>query len=374
MPILSQQQIEQAVAVAQEYLAAKNPDGTTPLERQVERDKERVHLIESDLGPLLADYLDGRTDLATFKSSVDGLNKRHTYWGFRGIKGQMFFNVLVNVAGNVDELNNELKPALRVPASEDAARSQIRAFEKYVRGLGEQFVNAGGSKHGRPKPGSIPFFLSYFWQVQDYRMWPVYYTNSVKTMIDMNLWQPTDDLAEDYIAFKHIHEELAAALTEATGRRFDLYMVEHVFWFKGGNPYGGASPVAAGEKKASEDVAPVVEESKTGLRLPESYVPPVVAVLPRMARNDPDLVEAAKASGTSLERAFEKHIHAAFTVLGYEARLMGAGQGRVPDGVAIEADAGYALLWDAKIRSDRYSMGTDDRTIHEYIVTQSRIL
>jgi len=39
-------------------------------------------------------------------------------------------------------------------------------------------------------------------------------------------------------------------------------------------------------------------------RLPESYVPPIVAILPRMARNEAMLREAAKASGTSLERAF----------------------------------------------------------------------
>ncbi|GAG05234.1 unnamed protein product, partial [marine sediment metagenome] len=34
----------------------------------------------------------------------------------------------------------------------------------------------------------------------------------------------------------------------------------------------------------------------------------------------------------------------------------------------------YAIIWDAKIRADSYSMGTDDRTIREYIYTQSRDL
>ena len=93
-----------------------------------------------------------------------------------------------------------------------------------------------------------------------------------------------------------------------------------------------------------------------------------------MALNDPALIEAAKLSGTSLERAFEKSINAAFTMLGYDAKLMGQGQGRVPDGLALDLDDSYALLWDAKVRANGYSMGTDDRTIREYITTQSRDL
>jgi len=109
-------------------------------------------------------------------------------------------------------------------------------------------------------------------------------------------------------------------------------------------------------------------------RLPECYVPPIVAILPRMALNEPALIEAAKASGTSLERAFEKNLNAVFTMLGYQTKLMGQGQGRVPDGLALELDNSYALIWDAKVRASGYSMGTDDRTIHEYIVSQSREL
>jgi len=51
---------------------------------------------------------------------------------------------------------------------------------------------------------------------------------------------------------------------------------------------------------------------------------------------------------------------------------MGPGQGRVPDGFAFAHDDNYAIIWDSKIRLDGYSMGTDDRTIREYINTHSR--
>jgi hypothetical protein len=85
-------------------------------------------------------------------------------------------------------------------------------------------------------------------------------------------------------------------------------------------------------------------------------------------------MEAAKASGTSLERAFEKYVNIAFTMLGFETLLMGQGKGRVPDGRALDPDNAYAIIWDAKVRTNGYSLGTDDRTIHEYIRSQSREL
>jgi len=203
----------------------------------------------------------------------------------------------------------------------------------------------------------------------------VYYTNSVNTMIDLNLWQPSEDLADDYVRYKHLQEELAVVFTQEAGRPFDLYGVEHVFWFKGGNPYGEAKPLREIEQATPRQVShPTLDDASTISRLPDSYVPPVIAILTSMARNEPGLEETARASGTSLVRAFEKSIHAAFTVLGFDTKLLGQGSGRVPDGLAIEHDNSYAILWDAKIREDGYSMGTDDRAIRDYVMTQSREL
>jgi len=287
----------------------------------------------------------------------------------------MFFNMVVNVAVDAGECDEELKAAIVSPTSEDMARSRIKTFTRYVKRIGEEFVEAGGSNYGKPKPSSVPYFLSYFWQIQDRDMWPVYYTASVNTMTDLNLWTPTGDLAEDYITFKHIHEELGGVFTKHSDQKFGLYEVEHVFWFKGGNPFGGDKPLRPEAKEVDTGgTATGIVEGTTLVRLPDSYVPPVVGILPRMAVNDEEVAKAAKASGTSIERAFEKSIHATFTMLGYTTTLLGQGGGRVPDGLAVDIDNSYAILWDAKVRSNGYSMGTDDRTIREYIVTQSRDL
>ncbi|MHC1753650.1 restriction endonuclease FokI C-terminal domain-containing protein [Humidesulfovibrio sp.] len=344
---------------------------------QSDRDQKRRELIKNSLQPLLAGYLGGSLALAEFKSQNDSLNKANSFWGFRGFKGQMFFNILTNVAMDpIDGISSArfdaaLKAALAMPASDAAAKKQIVDFSDFVSQLGEQHIAAGNKKSGCPKIGSIPFFLSYFWQIQDLNKWPVYYTNSVNTMADMNLWQPGEDAAENYVAFKLMHEELGKLLTKASGREFGFYEVEHVFWFKGGNPLGGERPLNTATPKAEHEPK---HEGSAPERLPESYVPPIIAILPRMALNEPALQTAAKNSGTSLDNAFEKSVNAAFTILGYTTQPLGQGQGRVPDGIAIDQDSSYAIIWDAKVRAEGYSIGTDDRKIREYVQTQTKKL
>lgn len=378
MAILNDSQKQRAVEVMKEYLAAPEQTEVKPSTEASKRglllDEERAKVIEKQLKPVLNGYLQGEIPLDNFKSTVDGINKRESYWGFKGIKGQMFFNLVVKVAQNIDECEKQLKAAIKAPDNEKTASSRIETFASYIKRIGQEWVAAGNDKRGCPKISSVPFFLSYFWQVQDYKTWPVYYTNSVQTMKDLNLWTETGELGADYITFKQIHEELAKSFTKETGRPFNLYMVEHVFWYKGGSQFKEKLTEKKPETEGpvSEEIEPRVSE-RTG-RLPESFVPPIISILPRMARNDEQLIDAAKRSGTILDRAFEKFVDAAFVILGYQTKLLGQGKGRVPDGIAIANDESYAIVWDAKVRADNYDMGTDDRIIREYISSQSREL
>jgi hypothetical protein len=357
------------------YLAAP-----ADLELEQEQDCKRVELIESTLKPLLKSYLQGSIPLAPFKRQIDGLNKQHPLWGFKGIKGQMFFNMLTNAVGDQDQYDVEFKAALRLPSSDEEAAEQLRRFKLFVVRTGEHAVGIGGGSRSKPKPGSIPFFVSYFWQIQRREIWPVYYTSTVRTITDLNLWQETGDIDADYVSYKRFYEALVAVFSEAAGRQFSLYDVGHVFWFKSGKQIVSA-PKTQQIISAEADVATSIElplklTSTTDgtLILPDTYVPPIVAVIPRLAINDPEIGEAARRAGTTVERAFEKSCNAAFTVLGYETKLLGQGMGRVPDGQAVAQDESYGILWDAKVRAGGYNMGTDDRTIREYIATQSRDL
>lgn len=160
---LNTDQRRQAIEIMYVYLLAPpNADGRKVLELEADLNEKRVSVIENELKPLMTDYLMGSITLASFKTKVDGINKRNGLWGFAGIKGQMFFNMLLNVAQNENECNQEVKMAIEAPANDDIASSRIRTFSSYVERTANQHVESGGSKHGKPNVSSVPFFLSYF--------------------------------------------------------------------------------------------------------------------------------------------------------------------------------------------------------------------
>lgn len=373
MSLLDDTQTVRAIKAMEAYLSAP-PDKDskkTPVQESADLDKNRHELIADRLLPALSKFFDGDMPLPEFKPEIDRLNKQNELWGFKGIKGQMFFNLIFNACLDESELTAELKSALECPTDEDMAKSRIRNFASYVRRIGDDHVAAGNSKASRPKPSSIPFFLSYFWQIQAPDKWPVFYTNSVQVLSDLNLYQQSDDLAQAYIDYTQLHVEIQAIFEKAAGKPFTLYDVEHVWW------QVGQDKQVTQQSTALPSALPLVETAKISIspdqdRLPDSYVPPIISIIPRLAYNDGSLEAPAKASGTSVPRALEKSVHAAFTILGYETQLLGQGQGRIQDGLAIANDNAYAILWDSKARQNGYSMGTDDRTIREYITTQSR--
>jgi hypothetical protein len=371
--------IEEQTAIALNALKSYqdgsiDPDsGLTPEKWGQQLDLKRQTLIREVLAPLLAKFMADAIPLPEFKTQIDRTNKKNELWGFKGVKGQMFFNLLFNGCVDERELSAELRAAIVVPENDDMAKSRIRNFISYVRRIGETIEASGGSKASRPKPSSVPFFLSYFWQIQAPDQWPVYYTTSVQVLSDLNLFQLDEDLAESYIAYKALHAELRALFSAAVRAPITLYDVEHVWW------YLSRQKISAAVETEQSDVVPEQTEPVSRMtyeltELPDSYIPPIIAVIPRLAANDPTLELAAKKSGISIARALEKNVHAAFTMLGYETQLMGQGQGRKQDGLALASDHSYAVMWDAKARQGGYSMGTDDRTIREYIMSQSREL
>ena len=108
--------------------------------------------------------------------------------------------------------------------------------------------------------------------------------------------------------------------------------------------------------------------------LPESYIPPIVSILPRLAVNDPVLSLICRDSGRAIEKVFEERLAILFGMLGFETELLGQGHGRVPDGVAVSEEFRYAIIYDAKVRQQPYTMGVDERAIREYIVGQGERL
>jgi hypothetical protein len=302
--------------------------------------------------------------LEEFKTVNDGINKRNRLWGFQAINGQMFFNVVTknSIAGDrLDEFTSLMKRILPVPSSIERAKENIEQFSKFVRELGK----FSRDSRGAPKVGSIPFFLSYFWQIQSPDEYPVYYSSMVNALRDVDIWSPTGNVAEDYVDFYHLNHDLLIFLSEKAGRKLSLWDVEHAFWFHMQSQIQQEEAVgqviSIPEKYTRETLA---EE------LPESYIPPIVSILPKLAINDTELGKICTNSGKKIEKVFEERLAILFSMLGFQTELMGQGHGRVPDGLAISDEYQYAIIYDAKVRQYPYTMGTDERAIREYIVGQ----
>jgi hypothetical protein len=80
-----------------------------------------------------------------------------------------------------------------------------------------------------------------------------------------------------------------------------------------------------------------------------------------------DFEELAKSEDKSKSTLFEEKVNLLYQLLGFEVEILGRGTGRNPDGIACDRKNHYAIIYDAKLRKDGYSLGDDDRIIIEYI-------
>jgi hypothetical protein len=370
---LTKQQIERVYQVWQTYVenGEKFMNASKEFSHQ-ELDQKRRETIPEVLD-WLNRFLKDEVALEEFKTVNDGINKRNRLWGFQAINGQMFFNVMTknSIAGGCrDEFISLLKESLSVPVSITQAQTVIKAFALFAKEL-SQF---SADPRGAPKIGSIPYFLSYFWQIQEPARYPVYYTSMVNALSELDIWNPSGEVDEDYAAFFELNHGMLELFSKHISRKLHLWDIEHAFWFHK-------------QPKSQITDLPLVQEAPT---IPtkvdkikatdlieefsESYIPPVVAMLPRLAANDELFAGLCKKSGKAIEKVFEEKLATLFKMLGYETQLLGQGQGRVPDGVAMSQEFRYAIIYDAKVRQNAYTMGTDERAIREYIAVQGEKL
>jgi AcrR family transcriptional regulator len=122
-------------------------------------------------------------------------------------------------------------------------------------------------------------------------------------------------------------------------------------------------------QRASASIA-----STEPVSLSESYVPPVVAILPALSRGDEQIVARLREAGVDENVTFERRVGLAFEILGLRVQRLGQGSGRAPDGVAKSPDGSWAIVYDAKVRRGGYNLGTEDRKFREYIDTHGKAL
>jgi hypothetical protein len=351
------------------------------IESDEDLDDRRITIINR-IGPLITAYQSVQLDLGVYKTQIDSISKTRRgnrdevgdLWGFKGIKGMMFFNLLHTACElhniNLDEL---LKPAIQLPSSRDEAYKQMKFFYDKVSEIQGEYED----RRKAPNPRSVPYFLTYFWQIQNPEVWPIQYTSMERAFEMLGIWTATDNIVADYESFLNLMNELVDVFSEHAKRPFNLWQVEHVFWYYYNNESYTVSQsevtlVSEAEADSVTDIGEVSAAAYAVLEsLPKSYVPSVVSILPGLARKDPDLEKLCEDENKSISKELENRVADAFVMLGFEVEKLGQGRGRVPDGIAMCREYHYAIIYDAKATQYDYSIGTDSRAFTEYIRSQT---
>ena len=296
----------------------------------------------------------GESDIYEFKTNVDSFNKRNNLWGFTATKGQMFFNQLVKSSEqNIDKLTALIKSTISKPSNLKDALSKIDQLEKYCLSI---FTKAK-DRRKVPNPGSVGYFLSYFWQIHDYQSWPIMYTSLANAFQELEIWEEKSSQREAYEYFFNLNEEIKSILKSYSKKEISNWDAEHAFWKFKGNP----------NKPVTKKKEPVVatEQEETKLRITANfdlsdYLIPKVSRLVELG-NETEKPSSEKGS------EYEKLVAEIFKQLDFEVEVLGQGSGRNPDAIIKLREENTAFLVDAKAYSNGYSLGVDDRAIKEYI-------
>lgn len=316
-------------------------------------DDSRLQAIV-ELKSIVEQFQVGTVNIFEFKTNIDSFNKRNNLWGFTATKGQMFFNQLVKYSETqIDKLTKILKECILKPSNLNNALEKIDTLENYCLTI----FNKAKDKRKAPNPGSVGYFLSYFWQIQDHSSWPILYTSLINAYIELEIWEEKSSQKESYLYFYQLNQEIKKHLKDYTKKEISNWDAEHAFWNFKGNPN---KPVA---KKKEPKIADIEEETvitiNPSFKLSDYLIPKVSKLI--------ELGNQTDKSASSKGSEYEKLVAEIFKQLDFEVEILGQGSGRNPDAILRLREENTAFIVDAKAYTNGYSLGVDDRAIKEYI-------
>jgi len=178
---------------------------------------------------LLSQFLEGEIDAESLRAEMAGMAQSNKLWGFSGWGGAVFFDYLlksVRKSGDVD-IDSLLRETLKPPEGHDAAREKITNLERVVGTLREADLEMANL----PRKGDVPYFLSYFWQLDEPDEYPIYYKSMRNVFEEMDIWTESEDLGESYVDFWQINEDIRTILESETSRDIHLWEIERLCLF-----------------------------------------------------------------------------------------------------------------------------------------------
>lgn len=307
---------------------------------------------------IISRFIKNELDVYEFKTTLDSYNKRNNLWGFTATKGQMFFNQLTkNNEKSIDKLTDLLKETISEPKDLKDALIKIESLEKFCSVI---FTNAK-DKRKAPNPGSVGYFLSYFWQIHNNQKWPIIYTSLTNAFKQLEIWKDHTSQKDDYEFFFNLNEEIKGIIKTKAKREVSNWDAEHSFWNFTGKPTVDYKKAKKEASTTSVATIPTVVQIKLSANFEiTEYLIPKVAKLIELG-NDNNKSPSAKGSD------YEKMVAEVFKLLGFEVEILGQGSGRNPDAIIKYREDHTAFIVDAKAYNEGYVMGRDDRAIREYI-------
>jgi hypothetical protein len=282
-------------------------------------DESRLQAIV-ELKSIVEQFQIGAINIFEFKTNIDSFNKRNNLWGFTATKGQMFFNQLVKYSeAQIEKLTKILKECILKPSNLNNALEKIDTLENYCLAI----FNKAKDKRKAPNPGSVGYFLSYFWQIQDHSAWPILYTSLINAYIELEIWEEKSSQKESYSYFYQLNQEIKKHLKDYTKKEISNWDAEHAFWNFKGNPN---KPVP---KKKEPKIAIVEEETvisiNASFELSDYLIPKVAKLIELGSQTD----KSASSKGSD----YEKLVAEIFKQLDFEVEILGQGSGRNPDAI-----------------------------------------
>ena len=216
-----------------------------------EQRRSRVHpqMVRS-----LRRFITGGMGLEQFRATFD--RRTRTDWdafALKGASGAMFLNVLVKHADHPVKLARQLRAALQVPATVDAA---VESLAEFVAAVAPPVLplheSDDAATERAPGAGSVAqpvhaaFFATMCWHLQDPDRWPAFQPSSRRVLNEEEeLFTPTGDPVRDYLLFREAFLSLAAALS------LTVWQLEHLCWW-----HAARTPDTAGDLMVYDESAP----------------------------------------------------------------------------------------------------------------------
>ncbi len=106
----------------------------------------------------------------------------------------------------------------------------------------------------------------------------------------------------------------------------------------------------------------------SSISLSDSYLPPIVCCVTEMSKGTDNMKSACLAIQANINIEFERRVAIGFQFLGLSVDRLGQGLGRMPVGIAKCYPGGWAIIYDAKVRSQEFRLlASEERKFREYI-------